>query len=147
MSTSVISKVVEVPTVYDLANPDSLPMLKESKAMPVELSSTYWSPERDGDSFRGFYQGIEPSTYEDRKTAEVIDLPCALFLCQLDGGDVSTIRNGSKRLVAALEDAVDRGRIGVGSPLLVTFLGKKKNKSNGNLSDTWSIKPLVVKEK
>jgi hypothetical protein len=147
MSTSVISKVVEVPTVYDLGDPDRLPVLKDSDAMAIELSSTYWSPDKDGDQFRGFYQGIEPATYEDRKTGEVIDLPCALFLTQLDGGDVATIRNGSKRLVAALEDAVDRGRIGIGSPILVTFRGKKRNKRNEYSSDTWSIKPLVVKEK
>ena len=145
MSTNVISKVVEVPTVYDLGDPGTLPVLKDSKAMPIELSSTYWSPEDAGDSFKGFYQGIEPSTYEDRKTGEVIDLPCALFLIQ-QGDTVSTIRNGSKRLVAALEDAADRGRIGVGSPILVTFMGKKKNKRNEYTSDTWSIKPLIVKE-
>lgn len=142
-----IAKTIEVPRVWDLNKTTELPTLRDCETLPIELSSTYWTPDKEGDSFKGFYQGIETSAYEDRKTGELIDLPCAMFLIQISGGDVATIRNGSKRLVAALEDAVERGRIAIGSPMMVTFTGKKRNKRNEYSSDTWSIKPLIVKEK
>lgn len=116
----------------------------DAKEIPVDLSSSYWTPEKDGEQMRGFYQRIESSTYTNEKTGEVIELPCMIFIAQNKEGEVTTIRNGSKRLVASIEEAVVDGRITTGMPLLITFLGKEKNKTNSYMSDRWSVKPLIV---
>ena len=45
MSTEV-SKPIEVAVVYDLQHPDRLPDLnKKGQAVPIELTSNYWSPD------------------------------------------------------------------------------------------------------
>ena len=113
--------------------------------MPIDLSSSYWTPEIEGESIRGFYQRIESSTYTNEKTGETIELPCVIILAQNEKGDITTLRNGSKRLVASIEEAVNDGRITIGMPLLITFIGKEKNKTNPYMSDRWSVKPLLVR--
>lgn len=116
----------------------------QAKEVSIDLSSSYWTPEKEGEQMRGFYQRIENSTYTNERSGEVIELPCVIFIAQNKQGEVSTIRNGSKRLVAAIEDAVSEGRIVPGMPLLITYLGKEKNKTNAYMSDRWSVKPLIV---
>ena len=123
-----------------------LPNLHQSaKELPVDLSSSYWTPEKEGEFKRGFYQRIEIATYVDEKTGEAIELPCIILIAQDEKGDVTTIRNGSKRLVASIEEAVNDGRITEGMPMQITFLGEEKNKTNAYKSARWSVKPLVVK--
>ena len=116
----------------------------EAKELPIDLSSSYWTPENPGELKRGFYQRIEIATYVDEKTGEAIDLPCIILVAQDEKGDVTTIRNGSKRLVAAIEEAVNDGRITEGMPLQITFLGEEKNKTNAYKSARWSVKPLII---
>lgn len=122
-----------LPNLYEEANP-----------LPIDLSSSYWTPEQVGETKRGFFQRIELATYADEKTGETIELPCIIFVSQDVKGDVSTLRNGSKRLVACIEEAVNEGRITEGMPLQITFLGEEKNKTNGFKSARWSVKPLIV---
>lgn len=124
---------------YDLKG--ALPNLSEAKAIPVDLSSEYWTPTDSGDFKLVFFQEIITSTYTD-KDGDTIELPCAVFLEQKANGDLKAVRNGSKRLVASIEDAINDGKISVGTPLRIEFLEKKKNSTNTNLSDRWSIKPL-----
>lgn len=146
MSTEV-SKPIEVAVVYDLQHPDRLPDLnKKGQAVPIELTSNYWSPDEVGDSIRGFYQGIESSEYEDRKTGEMIELPCVRIMIQDKAGNISNIRNGSIRLVSSIQENVERGRIQVGSAIQITYMGTKKNKKNENISAQWSIKTVFVNE-
>lgn len=125
---------------FDLAG--NLPNLAEAKEVPADLTSEYWTPEKEGEYKLVFYQAIDPSTYTDEKTGETVDLPCMIAIAQDKDGNLQTIRNGSKRLVAALEDAQASGKIEPGTPLKLTFLGKEKNKTNSYLSDRWSIRPL-----
>lgn len=128
---------------FDLSG--TLPNLHtEAKELPIDLSSSYWTPEKAGDFKRGFYQRIEIATYVDEKTGEAIELPCIILIAQDEKGDVTTIRNGSKRLVAAIDEAVNDGRITLGMPLQITFLGEEKNKTNAYKSARWSVKPLIV---
>jgi hypothetical protein len=128
---------------FDLAG--KLPNLHtEAKELPIDLSSSYWTPEKIGEFRRGFYQRIEIATYVNQTTGEEIQLPCVIMVAQDEKGDVTTIRNGSKRLVASIEEAVNDGRISVGMPLQITFLGEEKNKTNGYKSARWSVKPLIV---
>lgn len=121
-----------------------LPNLADAKVIPADLTSEYWTPEKEGEFKLVFFQEIKNSTYTDEKTGETIELPCVVFLEQKQNGELKTIRNGSKRLVASLEDAVHQGKISTGTPLRIEFLGKQKNATNAFQSDRWSVKPLFV---
>lgn len=121
-----------------------LPNLQEAKVIPADLTSEYWTPEKEGEFKLTFFQEIKSSTYTDEKTGETIELPCVVLLEQKPSGELKTIRNGSKRLVASLEDALHAGKISVGTPIRVEYLGKQKNATNAFQSDRWSVKPLLV---
>lgn len=117
----------------------NLPDLSKADAFPFDLSSEYWSPSEQGESRRVYFDRIENQKVLDQKTGEIIDLECALFV-EVVSGEAKSISNGSKRLVGALQaHGIQRG-----TPLLITFLGKKKNKSNTNFSDSWSVKLLKI---
>lgn len=124
----------------------NLPNLHQAQAIPADLTSEYWTPEMEGEFKLGFFQEIKNSTYTDEQTGETIELPCIILLEQKQNGDLKTIRNGSKRLVASLEDALKDQKIERGTPLRIEFLGKVKNATNSFKSDRWSVKPLIVKE-
>lgn len=125
-------------TVVDVTN-GNLPDLGEAKEFPLDLMSEYWTPDKPGESKRVFFDSIRNRNVLDQETGEVIELPCAFFYEKI-GDDVKTISNGSKRLVGIFES----GQINRGTPLLITYMGKKKNATNGRQSDTWSVKPLLL---
>lgn len=122
----------------------NLPNLHEAQEVPVEFTSEYWTPEQNGETKLGFFQKIETSTYTDDETGESVELPCIILIEQQKDGSLKTIRNGSKRLVAAIEDALKKERVLPGMPLKITYKGKSKNKNNAFHSDTWSVKPLKI---
>jgi hypothetical protein len=127
---------------FDLSG--ELPNLQQAKVLPADLTSEYWTPTVEGEFKFGFFQEVKSSTYTDEKSGEQIELPCIIFLVQDAKGDLKTIRNGSKRLVASLEDAVNSGKIQQGTPLRIEYLGKEKNATNAFKSDRWSVKPLII---
>jgi hypothetical protein len=107
----------------------------------VDLSQQYWYPETEGELKRGFFFGLSQRKCLDQQTSEEIELECALFVVPDETGQPVTVANGSKRLVAVFENnAVEKG-----TPVQVTYRGKKKNKTNGNLSDHWSVQVLQKK--
>ena len=135
------SNVLQVMAV-DLTK--NLPDLSKANELPVDLSGNYWTPESQGETKRLFFVEIKPQkVLSANGTGELIDLDCAVFLEQTATG-ISTVTNGSRRLVGVLESYVDAGQIKQGTPLQITYNGKKKNKSNGFQSDNWSIKPLII---
>ena len=135
------SNVLQVMAV-DLTK--NLPDLSKANELPVDLSGNYWTPESPGETKRLFFVEIKPQkVLSANGTGELIDLDCAVFLEQTATG-ISTVTNGSRRLVGVLESYVDAGQIKQGTPLQITYNGKKKNKSNGFQSDNWSIKPLII---
>ena len=121
-----------------------LPNLRKAQIIPADLTSEYWTPTENGEFKLVFFQEIKHSTYTDEKTGETIELPCVVLIEQNEKGDLKTIRNGSKRLVASLDDAAKDGKISTGTPLKIEYLGKQKNATNGFQSDRWSVKPLFV---
>jgi hypothetical protein len=127
--------------VVDLTQ--GLPDLSESKELPFDLMADYWTPTEKGESKRMFFDKIAIRQVKDMQTDALIELECAFFLEQTtEGGkvQVKTVSNGSKRLVGAIvANEIQRG-----TPLLVTYMGKKKNNSNNFQSDIWSIKPLII---
>lgn len=121
-------------------NSGNLPDLDEAEELPLDLMSEYWSPSLPGEQKRVFFDGIRTRPVQDQQNPEVvIDLTCAYFFEKVNG-EVKTISNGSKRLVAAIEN----NGILRGTPLAITYQGKKKNATNGFSSDNWSVKPLIL---
>lgn len=130
-------KGFEVQTI-DLST--GFPNLDNADVIPVDLMADYWTPENSGEEKRVIFIEVKNRTVisQDPDAAgEVLDLACAYFATQ-ENGEIKTVSNGSKRLVAALENfGAQRGM-----PFLITYLGKKKNATNAFKSDNWSVKPL-----
>jgi hypothetical protein len=119
-----------------------LPDLDDAEIMPIELTSTYWTPEAAGECKKVFFDSIKTRLMPAQREGEdPIVLPCAYFIEKV-GNDYVSICNGSKRLVAAIENGLVRR----GVPLIITYLGKMKNATNAFKSDSWSVKPLIPKQ-
>jgi hypothetical protein len=128
--------------VFDLTGSIvDLPILADATEMPLDLMSDYWTPEKEGEYKYVFFDRIDVSqVLTQDETPVLIDLECAYFLEQDINKEIKSIRNGSKRLVGALlAQNVQRG-----TALKITYMGKKKNRSNAFKSDSWSIKPLII---
>jgi len=130
---------------FDVTGED-LPDLDTADTLPINLSSEYWTPaplgtgQKEGEAKRLFFSHIENREVVDEATGAINLLPTAFFL-EKKNNAIVTVCNSSKRLVGTIEN----NKIQRGTPLLVTYMGKQKNKNNAFFSDFWSIKPLVVK--
>ncbi len=128
---------LSIPTV-DLMTMKEMPDLDGAQVLPLDLSSEYWTPLNVGEAKRLIFVKIEDTQVQDINDASVVlNLPCAFFLEKSSDG-VKQIRNGSKRLIAALENLTP------GTPLQITYRGKIGNKTNAFKSDNWSVKPLML---
>lgn len=137
--------ISEKTTQNGLAKLDNLPNLHKAKVSPRELSSTYWTPELEGEYKVGVVMEIKEENYTDDQSGETVKLPCIIMLSQEEDGSFNTIRNGSKRLVATIESAIESGELVLTeTPIRLTYLGKKRNKTNSFQSDRWSVKPIVL---
>lgn len=120
----------------------NIDQIEEAEEAPIDLMSDYWTPETMGESKRMIFDRIDVSRVLSQEDGEVFELECAFFFVK-ENGRVRQIRNGSKRLVGALQAYnIERG-----TPLMVRYLGKKRNKSNQFSSDNWSVTPLIIKAK
>ena len=124
----------------DLDNATDFPNLEEATPLPMDLMSTYWTPEKEGESKNVVFSHIDDSTLVDPDSGEVKTLRTAFFFEQKDG-EIRSVRNASKRLVGAIENNM----IARGTPLRISYLGKRKNTNNSFKSDDWSVKPLLIK--
>lgn len=123
----------------------NLPDLSVASEMPIDLCGNYWTPEQPNEAKRLFFVEIKPqAVLSANGNGEIIQLDCATFLEQKADGTVQTVTNGSRRLVGVLEQYVEAGAIKQGTPLLITYNGKRKNKTNTFQSDSWSIRPLLL---
>ena len=121
-----------------------LPNLHNVEVSQKELSSEYWTPEKEGEYKVGVILSITEEEYTNPDKEETILLPCVTMIAQNEDLSFATIRNGSVRLVATIQKALDNGDIEFGTaPVKITYIGKKKNKNNSFMSDRWSVKPLV----
>jgi hypothetical protein len=102
-----------------------------------DLSQEYWTPNDVGEKRRMVFVEVTERTVLDQKTAEEILLPCVVFIQPING-ESKTVVNGSKRLVAVFEN----NAMEPGTPVEITYKGKKKNRTNGNMSDDWSVVKL-----
>src|SRR5690349_7625587 len=111
-----------------------VPNLDNATPLPLDLMADYWTPQSPGEAKRVFFDRIDYRQVKDMNSDETIELECAFFIEKVNG-EAKSISNGSRRLVGALQS------LGIvrGSALLITYQGKKKNKSNNFMSDSWSI--------
>lgn len=129
----------------ELANVKNLPNLHDADVSPRELSSEYWTPENENEYKVGVVIEIVEENYTNDDTGETVKLPCVIMLAQNRDLSFSTIRNGSKRLVATVQAAIDSGElIPTETPVRITYLGKSKNRTNQFKSDRWSVRRLTV---
>lgn len=116
--------------------------LDELEVASCDLSQEYWTPTAEGEKRRMVFAGIHVREVPDQKTQKPVSLQCAVFLMPgKTAEDHKTVVNGSKRLVAVFEN----GDVKEGTPVQVTYKGKKKNATNGNMSDSWSVVTLAAK--
>ena len=120
---------------------NTLPDLDKAEVSPLELLGEYWTPEQVGETKRVFFIDIVNTNSIDPESGLTVELSSVRFL-EKQGDTFRTIRNSSKRLVAAFE--VFSGDIS-GKPFEITYEGKKKNSTNSFKSDNWSVKPLIIK--
>jgi hypothetical protein len=120
---------------------EQIDLIHDAETLPFDLMSDYWSPAQVGEVRNVLFDRIQDMDVPDQNTGEVIELPCAFFFWQEKKGQpIKSIRNGSKRLVGALQ-AWNLPRL---APLEIRYDGKVKNKNNGNYSDSWSVKPKSI---
>jgi hypothetical protein len=122
-------------------SPDALGDLTQAEASPIDLMSDYWTPVSAGESRRVYFDRIQPMGVVDQQSGEIIQMDCAFFFWQERPGEpYKQIRNGSKRLVGAIQQ-FNLPRL---TPLEIKYAGKKRNATNQFMSDNWAITPLKI---
>jgi hypothetical protein len=128
---------------FDLSS-DLPDVEKETEETNYDLTSDYWTPEKEGESKILLFWEFRTRDVQDINDPDVItELECAYFIEQKKGGTTQAICNGSKRLVGTLKEVSPAA----GTPFKIVYMGKKKNKNNNFSSDTWRIIPLRIKSK
>lgn len=119
-----------------------VPSLDSYEVESVDLNAEYWTPEKDGETRRMIFMGVHDRTCPDHNDPEKeVELPCAVFVEPHADGP-RTVTNASKRLVATFENT----KLESGTPCQIIYRGKKKNRTNGNMSDAWSVQTLRAKQ-
>jgi hypothetical protein len=135
-----IMENVNAVTTVDFRN---LPDLSKAEAEPVEMSGEYWTPEKEGETRRLFFVGLNMENVVEMESGESRELLVAQFAENVNG-QLRAVRNGSRRLVGIFESF--QASIKPGDAFEITYLGKKKNVSNSYKSDNWSVKRLIIKK-
>ena len=123
--------------------------LNDAVESDMPLGATYWTPVDKGEFKRGVVVGLEVQSYDkfDDNTGEhsVLELPVVVLAVQKPDLSWERISNGSKRLVATIEQSVKNGTVSLfKTPIQVKYLGKVRNTTNGFSSDTFEVKTLLV---
>ena len=124
----------------------SIPDLAEAPKHFMPSNVEYWTPAAEGEEKRVFVAGISHHDVADMKTGEIRPLECVMLL-ERQGDSLMRYITASKVLVGNIKDAIQRQEIipmSTLTPVAIKYMGQKKNKSNGKLSNRWLITPLVV---
>lgn len=124
----------------------SLPDLNQAEESIISFSPEYLDVDaiEKGWSIRAFYLGIEEREQLDAATGEAKNLRCVLLAAQEKEG-IKVYESAARALVGTLEEKEKRGLITPKQTALkITFLGKKKNKTNGFSSAKWDIRLLYI---
>ena len=131
----------EKPAELSIPSIHSLPDLGEAEVLPIDMMTDYWTPEEKGETKRIFFNEIRDRDVLDKDSGEVFKLTCAYFMEKQEDGSYKTICNGSKRLVGVFEGS----DITKYAPFEIVYMGKKSNSTNSFKSDSWSVKPLIIR--
>lgn len=123
---------------FGYLEPQQIDQLETAEAMAMDLMSDYLSPVTPGESWKVIFDCIDITPVPDQQSGAIVDLECAFFWMKDDKGQLRRVRNGSKPLVGGLQ------RVPQGTPLLIRYLGKARNKTNSFSHDAWSVHPLRV---
>ena len=123
---------------------NKLPDLADATPAPLELNSEYWTPAEVGEKKRLFFKELAQEQAVDMQTGENIEVIAIYFVERLSDDKCRVVRQCSKRLTGVFEPFVNAKTIIPGDAFEITYLGKKKNKNNAFMSDTWSVTPLAV---
>ncbi len=127
--------------MLELIKLQNVPSLIGCEIESADLACEYWTPEKEGESKRVYFMGVQAMEVPDHNNPDkMVELDSAVMLEEQADGSFSTIVNGSIRLRSILE------RLEPPKAVQITYRGKKKNRSNGNMSDNWSVVTLVVPE-
>lgn len=118
-----------------------LPDLSKAEASVLPVNGEYWTPTHEGETKRLFYVGLKEETFTNEK-GEDVELPVAYFVEYKDGRK-EVVRQAGRRLAGWFEGMANR--VLPGTPFEITYLGKKKNNTNANITDRWSIKELIIR--
>jgi hypothetical protein len=124
-----------------------LPSLGDAIPAPVPMSVEYWSPETEGETLRCWILGIEDREVADMETGELKNLESVVFVEQTSDGKIRRWFCASRILVANIRDAIKRGEIIPSSrltPVMIRYVGLKKNARNAFKSKRFEILPLIV---
>ena len=130
----------------DIGNQTSLPSLVDAPKHFIPLSIEYWSPQAEGEEKLVYVAGVSFHDVPDMETSEIRSVECVLLLEQ-QGDTLCRFISASRVLVGNIKDAIMRGDIlpmTTLTPVSITFMGQKKNRSNAKLSNRWKIVPIIV---
>jgi hypothetical protein len=133
-----------------LANAESLPDLSTGyEVEPMAVNIGYWTPENIGEKFNGFV--VEMTTEmmpkygcPDEEKHILFPVEC-ITLVKMEDGKMKQYRVSQKVLVSNIKSGVRAGRIvpySFATPLVITYLGEHKNKTNQNKSHHFEIEIL-----
>ena len=118
---------------------ENIPSLAGCEIESADLAYEYWTPETEGEMRRVYFMGVESMDVPDHQDRDkMVTLESAVMLEETTEGEFRTIVNASVRLRSILE------RLETPKAVQITYRGKKKNRSNGNMSDDWSVVTLAV---
>lgn len=122
----------------------SLPDLGTQVLIPIDLVSSYWSPEKIGESRNLFFDRVAVQSIPDvyGPDPEVMkDVPYVFFFERDENGHAQVVCAGAARLVGFFQDR-QFPRL---APFQITYKGKVQNKSNNFESQSFEIKMFAVK--
>jgi hypothetical protein len=130
----------------DIEKAEKLPDLTALKKHFMPLNVEYWAAKEEGETKNVFIAGIDFHEVPDLESGEIKSIECVLMLEPTEDSLMRYI-NASKVLVGSIRDSISRGDIQPMStltPVSITYLGQKKNRSNAKLSARWKITPLIM---
>lgn len=136
------SHAVDIDNINSLDSVD----FENVQTKPFSLTPEYWSPEGEGETKVLVYTGINQHEKipDFNDSNNMVEKPTAMFIEQRKDKDNKKtyylLKNASSRLVSTCEALIP------GHLYEVTYLGKKKNKNNSNMSARWRVLPVYIPE-
>ncbi len=125
----------------------SLPNLEEAEESVISLMPEYLDIDDldKGYNMRCFYLGVIEREQVDKETGDIKSLKCVM-LAEQKGENIKVWETAATQLVKVLEQKEIAGIITKNETALsVTYLGKKKNKTNSFSSAKWDVRFLTPK--